>query len=218
MNVLIRKVRSGYIRAKRLIRSQRFGFDPAEIYSESFFEDGGFHKTEHSARVIAAWVAHHLDATSMLDLGAGAGYYLKAFAHVGVEVLGLEASPIGVRASGPDVLAVAFDLKRPVHLSRKFELVMCVEVAEHIPKGCSDTLVESICSNCAKYVLFTAAPPGTPGNDHINCQPAEFWHSLFARHGFSVRADLTESLRATARNEDTADWWKSWAWCLQRSA
>jgi hypothetical protein len=95
-------------------------------------------------------------------------------------------------------------------------MVMCVEVAEHIPNRYSRTLVESISSNAASSVLFTAAPPGTPGCDHINCQPESFWMDLFARNGFRQNSELTKSLRDVAFKEDTADWWKSWSWCLER--
>jgi SAM-dependent methyltransferase len=217
MNILFRKMRSALIRTRRLVVSQRFGFDPAKIYAKSFYEDGGFARTEHSARVISAWIQSKLEPKSVLDLGSGAGYYLREFAQFGVEALGLEASPAGVSSSGSNVLALSYDLRRPVHLSRRFDVVMCIEVAEHIPKRSSDVLVESICSNANRFVVFTAAPPGTPGADHINCQPDEFWFALFRAKGFVLRTDLTEDLRRTADQAVTAEWWKSWSWCFQRA-
>ncbi|HEY2630663.1 MAG TPA: methyltransferase domain-containing protein [Usitatibacter sp.] len=216
MNILVRKVRSAFIRARGVLYSQRFGFDPAGIYAKSFYEDGGFIRTERSAEVIAAWATKQLGTRSLLDLGAGAGYYLRAFSKMGVEVFGLEASPEGVKATGTGALALAYDLKRPVHLSRTFDTVMCVEVAEHIPKKSSATLVASICANSSRFVLFTAAPPGTPGVDHINCREGSFWHGLFASHGFQVRDDLTHDLRSIARANEIAEWWFSWAWCLEK--
>lgn len=215
-NVISRKLRSAVIRARRAIVSQRFGFDPATIYREAFYHDGGFHKTEHSAAVISAWAMQDLAPRSLLDLGSGAGYYLRAFQARGVEVVGLEASESGIAASGDGVVALAFDLRRPVNFSRSFDLVMCVEVAEHIPGRYSRRLVESISRNAGRFILFTAAPPGTPGSDHINCRPAPYWMALFAEQHVSVREDLTRSLREAARAGDTAEWWKSWAWCLER--
>jgi SAM-dependent methyltransferase len=218
MNILVRKVRSAFIRARRVVHSQRFGFDPAGIYEQSFYEDGGFIRTEQSAEVIAAWAAQRLGTKSLLDLGAGAGYYLRAFSKRGAEVFGLEASPAGVRATGSQALALAYDLKRPVHLSRTFDTVMCVEVAEHIPRKFSATLVESICESSSRFVLFTAAPPGTDGVDHINCRDGSFWHALFAQRGFQVREDLTSELRALAVKNEIAEWWTSWSWCLEKGS
>lgn len=216
MNVLLRKLRSAFIRARRLIVSQRFGVDPAKIYGQSFYEDGGFSRTEHSAQVIAGWIMAKLEPKSVLDLGSGAGYYLREFERLGVEALGLEASPAGVASSGSHVLAIAFDLRRRVYLSKTFDVVMCIEVAEHMPKRSSDVLVDSICANSGKFVVFSAAPPGTPGADHINCQSGEFWFALFRSRGFTLDADLTEDLRRAAVLADTAEWWKSWAWCFRR--
>ena len=216
VNVLIRKARSAIYLAKRFVISQRFGFDPVQIYQQSFYDDGGFIATERSASAITEWIQRNLDPRSVLDLGSGAGYYLRAFQERGIEAVGLEASPAGVSASGKGTLAFTYDLKRPLYASHLFDVVICVEVAEHIPKRYSETLVQSTCRNARRFVVFTAAPPGTPGQDHINCQPANFWMEIFERNGFILRPELTESLRATARTADTAEWWKSWAWCLER--
>src|SRR5690606_14315223 len=143
MNILLRKTRSAFIRLRRFVVSQRFGVNPAKIYGQAFYEDGGFSRTEHSAKVIANWVVSNLQPTSVLDLGSGSGYYLREFHKHGIEALGLEGSPAGVASSGSDVLAVAFDLRRPVHMSRPFDVVMCIEVAEHMPKRSSEVLVDS---------------------------------------------------------------------------
>ena len=216
MNILLRKMRSAINLARRFVVSQRFGFDPAKIYSTSFYEDGGFTRTQFSAQVISNWIQRNLKPKSVLDLGSGAGYYLREFTKLDIEVFGLEASPTGVNLSGSNVLALSYDLRRPVHLSKRFDVVMCVEVAEHIPKSSSSVLVKSICSSANNFVIFTAAPPGTPGSDHINCQPEQFWFTLFNSNGFVLRTDLTEELRQTSNLNDTAEWWKSWSWCLQR--
>lgn len=218
MNILVRKVRSAGIRVRRFFVSQRFGANPAKIYGEEFYNDGGFSKTEHSATVITGWMMCRLAPSSVLDLGSGAGHYLRAFNEIGIRSLGLEASPAGVAESGSTVLAIGFDLRRPVHLSLRFDTVMCIEVAEHIPHRFSRVLVDSICRNAAQYVVFTAAPPGTVGSDHINCQPESFWVSLFSAAGFILREDLSTDLRKVAAANATAEWWQSWAWCFQRES
>ena len=132
-------------------------------------------------------------------------------------MLGLEASPEGVAASGRDVLALTYDLRRPVHLNRRFDTVMCIEVAEHLPHRASATLVDSICRNAERFAVFTGAPPGTPGTDHINYQPEAFWVSLFRERGFTPRADLTADTRRTAAEHGVAQWWQSWAWCFEKT-
>src|ERR1700730_11809899 len=118
MNVLLRKLRSGLTRLRLVATSQRFGVPPERIYRDSFYRDGGFSKTEHSAEVIAQWAADRLMPASVLDLGCGAGHYLRAFQQLGINGFGLEASPEGVALVGPKVTALSFDLRRPVYFNR----------------------------------------------------------------------------------------------------
>lgn len=219
VKVAIRKMRSALLLTRRFFYSQRFGVDPAKIYANEFYEHGGFDKTERSSEVISEWIVNRLAPSSLADFGSGSGHYLRALESRGVTVLGLEASPAGVSSSGQAVLAITHDLRKPIHLSRKFDAVMCVEVAEHIPGRFSQTLVDSICRNAARFVIFTAAPPGTPrGTDHINCRPEEYWIELFRKQGFVRSIELTDDLRRVAKGGDTAEWWKSWAWCFQRES
>ena len=217
MNILLRKARSAFIRGRRLLVSQRFGFSPESIYQNEFYSDGGFEKTDQSAAAIVDWTMTMLNPTSMLDLGSGAGHYLRAFQTKGIQAVGFEASSTGVRRAGEDVLAVSYDLKTPLVLSRPFDLVICIEVAEHLPTRASKTLVQSIAQNAKSAILFTAAPPGTPGTDHINCQPKEFWARLFAEEGFTINDELTAELRNVAEKHQCAEWWRNWSWCLTPS-
>lgn len=214
MNILLRKARSAFTRGRHLLVSQRFGFSPETIYQNEFYSGGGFGKTDQSAAAIVDWAMSRLNPQSMLDLGSGAGHYLRAFQSKGIQAVGFEASSTGVRRVGEDVLAVSYDLKNPLVLSRRFDLVLCIEVAEHLPTRSSKTLVQSIAQNAKSTILFTAAPPGTPGTDHINCQPKEFWERLFAEEGFRIDEELTAELRGVAEKHECAKWWRTWSWCL----
>ena len=76
------------------------------------------------------------------------------------------------------------DLNRPVDTSEKFDLVVCIEVAEHLDKAAAAPLVRTL-TRTAPVVLFSAAPPGQGGHGHVNEQPRAYWHALFAQHGFA---------------------------------
>src|ERR1700730_9960051 len=127
MHVLVRKLRSGLTRLRSVAMSQRFGVPPERIYRDSFYRDGGFSKTEHSADVMAQGAADQLMPASLLDLGCGAGHYLRVFQQLGINVFGLDDRPDGVALAGPKVTALSFDLRRPVYFNRQFDLVICVE-------------------------------------------------------------------------------------------
>ena len=77
------------------------------------------------------------------------------------------------------------NLTRPLDLGRRFDLVQCLEVGEHLPRAASGTLVASLCTH-GDIVVFSAAVPGQGGENHINERPLEDWRALFAEHGYAA--------------------------------
>jgi hypothetical protein len=69
-------------------------------------------------------------------------------------------------------------------LNHRFDLVISLEVAEHLPADCAEGFVEDLTRH-GDAVLFSAAIPGQGGWHHVNEQPASFWADLFARHNYS---------------------------------
>src|SRR5208337_2324554 len=85
----------------------------------------------------------------------------------------------------------------PAPSAASYELVICTEVAEHIPAEHADVLVRKLCKACAVggAIVFTAAPPGQGGHDHINEQPFSYWEDKFGAEGFAVDREKTEQLK-----------------------
>jgi hypothetical protein len=90
-------------------------------------------------------------------------------------------------------------LNDPFDLGRQFDLAQSLEVGEHVREGASDDFVDSIVRHARRYVLFSAAPPGQGGENHINEQRYEFWREKFERRGFvtldAVRPAITGDYR-----------------------
>lgn len=122
---------------------------------------------------------------SVLDVGCGRGVWLAAWKATGVEsVLGLDGPYVetaSLRVAPDEFLAT--DLAVPFDLRRRFDVVQCLEVAEHLPATSADTLVASIVRH-GDVVLFSAAPPGQGGEHHVNEQPLGYWIERFASHGY----------------------------------
>ena len=109
----------------------------------------------------------------------------------------IEASPIRDRI-------VRANLEREVPNLGRFDVAICIEVAEHLPKRVAPALVEGLAA-MSDRVLFTAAQPGQGGTHHVNEQPREFWLDLFARHGLR-ESPLGESLRADIGGIPEPEW------------
>jgi hypothetical protein len=139
--------------------------------------------------------------TSHLDLGAGNGLLVGAMCRFGVRSWGLEVSTEAEDQIVPDARhRVIFG--RPLESwallgeepFRLYDLVSCVEVAEHIPADRADELVEGCCSRSGGWIYFSAAPPGQGGHGHVNEQPREYWEAKFAARGWRVDWGMTEYL------------------------
>lgn len=140
-----------------------------------------------SADVVLPLVFGVLPVGSVLDIGCGAGAWLSVAHGVGtVDVWGVDGDYVdrSLLLINP-ARFIPRDISQSFDNARGYDLVMCLEVAEHVPNACSVTLVDNIVRH-AKMVLFSAAVPGQGGEDHINEQPYEFWRDLFAARGYRL--------------------------------
>lgn len=161
---------------------------------------------EASARRIAALVKSWLPQTdSVADLGCGQGVWLAAWQATGVtEVLGFDGDYVDRSA-----LRIAPSQFRPVDLTgqpmvlgRRFDLIECLEVAEHLPASSAAGLVHTLTSH-SDVVLFSAAPPGQGGEHHINERPYGWWRDLFVAEGFA----LYDAVRPLVLSDPTVQPW-----------
>ena len=74
---------------------------------------------------------------SVLDVGCGPGMWLAEWLRMGVrEIAGVDGDyvPRSALAIPPDAFR-AVDISQPFDLGRGFKLVVCLEVAEHVPEA-----------------------------------------------------------------------------------
>lgn len=170
---------------------------PREIYAygSPFFDHVNTTATR-AARTLVPRLQQHFQVTSVLDVGCGQGAWLNVWMAHGVrDVLGLDGPYVDPRALViPAERFRATDLAASIDVARRFDLVQCLEVAEHLPRTASETLVQTLVRH-GSLLLFSAAPPGQGGEHHINERPPEFWRELFAAHGY-VLADFVRPLLA----------------------
>jgi len=141
---------------------------------------------------MAGWWAGAFGVPGLvLDFGAGDGWWCKSFKDMGSNVWAVELHDEAREFIPPQVQFIQHDLREPVDLHSKADLVICLEVAEHMPKPSSGVLVHTICRHASNHILFSSAPPGQPGTGHINLQPHSYWRGLFSDHRCELNAVMT---------------------------
>ncbi len=121
---------------------------------------------------------------SVLELGSGGGEMTAQFAKYGLEYVTVEGTSEGCKrlvsvGISPDRI-LQRDLRKMENLDRKFDLVMCTEVAEHLEPPFASRIVE-LCTQHSDVVWWSAADPHRPAHyQHMNEQEPEVWDNLFA--------------------------------------
>ncbi|MBV9653786.1 MAG: class I SAM-dependent methyltransferase [Acetobacteraceae bacterium] len=135
----------------------------------------------------------------MLDIGCNCGAWLRVLLDSGVhDVLGLDVLPFSAEWFVPEENFRQHDLQQPFDLGRRFDLIVCVEVPEHIEPESADQLVASICKH-GDTVLWAAALPGQGGQDHVNEQWTEYWCQKFTSHGFEFLDPIRRRIWSNSR-------------------
>ena len=127
------------------------------LYTNSFFEshsDG----SESSARVILPILCERIQFQNVVDVGCGIGNWLSVFVEKGIsDVVGVDGSYVDRQMLRIESRCfVEHDLTLPLHLERRFELAMCMEVAEHLPEASANTLVESLVGLSDQILFYQA--------------------------------------------------------------
>jgi hypothetical protein len=94
------------------------------------------------------------------------------------------------------------DLESDFPLDRSFDLVICLEVAEHLSSTAAERFVVNLARH-SKAILFSAAIPFQGGHHHVNEQFLSYWVTNFARHEFRP-IDL---FRERIWNDVQVLWW-----------
>ncbi len=153
-------------------------------YDQSFFKnmDRG---ADHAAGVVVPLVLEMVRPTSVLDVGCGTGGWLKHFSERGVaDVFGVDGPWVSAsQLLIPEPCFRRVDLEKPFSLGRTFDLVVCLEVAEHLPPACAESFIDSLAGH-GDVVLFSAAAPYQGGTHHVNEQWLSYWVEKWAQRQY----------------------------------
>ncbi len=156
----------------------------SKYYDEKFYEQKVVHSWK-SAKEIIPLLLELIRPKSVIDIGCGAGIWLASFKQHGVEdFVGVDGEWVKqTTLQIPKEQFIPFDLTKLFRLNREFDLVMSLEVAEHISEEFSDTLIDTLVS-LGPVVLFSAAIPFQGGAHHVNEQWPNYWAKKFLKRGY----------------------------------
>ncbi len=141
---------------------------------------------------------------SMVDVGCGLGTFLNVFIENGVDdVTGIDGSWIDKsKLFVPERYIIEENLEQPFTINRKFDLVLCLEVGEHLATQSADILIQNLIS-LGDIIIFSAAIVNQGGQNHINEQPFGYWIEKFNKHDYL----FYDVFRTIFWNNSNIDWW-----------
>jgi SAM-dependent methyltransferase len=127
---------------------------------------------------------NYIRPKSVIDLGCGLGFFLKAVADRGASVVAIDGDWVAPLETEIDKsLYRIADLNEPFQCAERFDLAATLEVAEHLKPERSKDFVAELCA-LSDRVLFSAGIPGQGGVGHTNLRWQDEWAKMFAGHGY----------------------------------
>lgn len=157
---------------------------PNEVYNDAFYSNEAATSLRCAYQVVPL-LQDMFSPSSILDVGCGVGAFLRSFRDRGVQDhLGLDGDyvPRDQRLIEESAFK-SVDLSKPFDLGRRYDMVMSLEVGEHLDAAVADDFVRSICRH-GDLVVFSAAIPVQMGDHHVNEQWQSYWVGKFRQCGF----------------------------------
>lgn len=151
--------------------------------------------------MVIAEVGH---IASVLDAGCGTGTWLSTSLLLGAKrVVGIEGEWVSRPMLDDErIELVSASLEEPITVTEKFDLVVSLEVAEHISPHRAASFVAELCG-LSDTVLFGAAIPNQGGKGHVNEQWQSFWANIFYENGY----EALDCIRPAIWNDDSIPPW-----------
>lgn len=139
-----------------------------------------------ASRVIAATGP----VESVLDVGCAKGLLVHGFLAAGATgAEGFDLSDTAIAEADPEVRDRVRVASATEPFGRRYDLVTCIEVLEHMSPPDAATTIDNICAATDRVVLSS-----TPGDfdepTHVNVHPVADWAAEFAARGFFRRTDV----------------------------
>jgi 2-polyprenyl-3-methyl-5-hydroxy-6-metoxy-1,4-benzoquinol methylase len=178
------------------------------IYDKDYYELSVDQQAVSSSAMISESIIRDFSPDSVIDVGCGTGALLLALMAKGCKVVGLENSETALAyCKSRNIHVKKFDIEKDELLSDSiYDVAISLEVAEHLPERKADRYVDLL-SHLSNVIVFSAAPPGQLGTDHINLQPNEYWIAKFISCGFVYDRIMTNEWKKEWQGSKSVEGW-----------
>jgi SAM-dependent methyltransferase len=158
-------------------------------YTDSFYARRA-ERIERSAKALVPVLVELFAPWSVVDVGCGDGTWLRSFAGRGIEVAGMDGPWVPKRRLrideqhffpidlGKAPLPYAIELPRV-----RYDLLISLEVLEHVQAERGDALVD-LMTSLSDTLVVSAAAPDQGGTRHVNERWPDYWAAKFRTRGF----------------------------------
>ncbi|MCG9793910.1 class I SAM-dependent methyltransferase [Flavobacterium algicola] len=176
-----------------------------DSYSNQFYQNQLLESVS-SAEVVVPLINKLCSPKSIIDVGCGVGAWLDVWKRcVNVtKVTGIDADFIdkSLLILDLDTEFEEVDLSKKLPSYKKYDLAICLEVAEHLEEKRASSFVQDL-TNLSDIVLFSAAIPGQEGTQHINEQFLKYWITEFSKNDYNC----LDVVRPMIWDNDSVSWW-----------
>ena len=176
-------------------------------YNAAFYQNQKLGSIKSANKVLSALQPVIGDVSSVIDIGCGAGGWLRTAGEIypQARLLGVDHPdvPKGEMFIEPSQFR-GHDLSQPLNVDERFDLAISLEVAEHISPDHSEVFVDNLARHADK-IIFSAALPRQGGTGHVNEQWPDYWTAKWKSLGF----ELLDIIRPVIWDDpDVAFWYK----------
>jgi SAM-dependent methyltransferase len=165
------------------------------IHQHGYWLDGADLPHRHDEGLEPALV-EFCRGLSVVDFGCGLGTYVAAMRLAGIDARGYDGNPHTAELTGGS--CGVLDLTERHWLGRAFDVVVCLEVLEHIPGAMESLALDNLDRHCGRWLVLSWAAPDQGGHGHVNERPADYVAEAMLGRGFEREKKHRDRLRAAA--------------------
>jgi O-antigen biosynthesis protein len=172
-----------------------------QLYDETYYKEncGGhpYERSEHWTSFfnkIARQIADDFKPAHALDAGCAIGLLVEALRKNKVDAVGFDISEWAIEqmpGSNKNYVKTGSILDFRV-VDKKFDLVTCIEVLEHLQPSEADIAIRNLCS-WGDLIIFSSSPDDFKETTHFNVQQPGYWAEKFLQNGFVRLLDYDAS-------------------------